>query len=78
MIRSIQNYNNSLSRTRDQSADDLMPITVSVELERTRPELLGLLPYADVVFVAKDFARSQGLNSMEEVMQKFDRGDKTG
>lgn len=81
MIRLIENYNDSLSsrardRADDSSRDARAPIAISVELERARPELLDLLPHADVAFVAKDFAKSQGWSSMDEVMRKIDRDAK--
>lgn len=77
MIQHVQNYNNSLKDAHIENMKGCMPITISVELERPRSELLDLLSYADVVFVAKDFARSQGFNNMNEIIKNIDRDTKT-
>lgn len=68
IIQHIENYNNSLNRTPDR-----MPITISIELEspRSGPRLLDLLPYVDVAFVAKDFAKNLGFGNMNEVIHNI-------
>lgn len=50
-----------------------MPITISMELEspRSGPRLLDLLPYVDVAFVAKDFAKNLGFSNMNEVIHNI-------
>lgn len=72
MIQHIKNYNNSLN-THDRATKNRMPITISVELEspRSGPKLLELLPYVDVVFVAKEFAKNLGFNNMNEVIHNI-------
>ncbi|XP_011335457.2 ketohexokinase [Ooceraea biroi] len=82
MIQRIEDYNDSLrgaeSDMHDESAKNRVPITISAELESPRSErLLDLLPYVDVAFVAKDFAKNQGLNSMNEVMQTIGQDGKS-
>ncbi|EFN77113.1 Ketohexokinase [Harpegnathos saltator] len=68
MMQRVKSYNNSLN---DRDTKYRAPITISVELERPRPELLDLLSHADVTFVAKDFAKSQGLESMSEILRNI-------
>lgn len=80
MMQRIGDYNNSL-RGREtepgRSNENHVPITISVEFESPRSQrLFHLLPYVDVAFVAKDFAKSQGLNSMNEVLQTIGRDGK--
>ncbi|XP_072752931.1 ketohexokinase [Anoplolepis gracilipes] len=69
MIQHIENYNNSLNSTHELSKKH-MPITISMELEnpKSSSRLLDLLSYADVTFIAKDFAKNQGFNNMKEVI----------
>ncbi|XP_018400712.1 PREDICTED: ketohexokinase-like [Cyphomyrmex costatus] len=68
MIQYIDNYNNLLNCTRDRATKNRMPITISVELERSVSELLNLLPYVDVAFIAKEFAQYLGFSNMNEVI----------
>jgi len=81
MIQRIKDYNNSLKKIesgqRDHSIKNCLPITISAELESPRSEkLLDLLPYVDVAFIAKDFARNQHLNNMNEVIQTIGQNGK--
>lgn len=78
MIRRVKNYNNSLNDPHGRDIKNRAPIMISVELERPRPELLDLLPHADVVFVAKDFAKSQGVESMDEILNNIGPNVKSG
>lgn len=81
MMQHIENHNKSLSEKQCESTDDvseLFPITISVELEKSRPELLDLLPYADMAFVSKDFAKSRGYVNMSETLKSISEGAKTG
>lgn len=77
MIQHIKNYSNSLN-TRDRVTKNRMPITISVELESSRSgfRLLELLPYVDVVFVAKEFAKNLGFNNMNEVIHNIGQDSK--
>lgn len=77
MIQHIKNYNNSLN-TRDRATKNRMPITISVELESSRSgfRLLELLPYVDVVFVAKEFAKNLGFSNMNEVIHNIGQDSK--
>jgi len=52
-----------------RAESEKLPISVEIELEKTT--LLDLIPLGDIVIISKDFARHHGLNSMEEVIQKF-------
>lgn len=73
IIQRIKNYNNSLNRMRDRAIKNRMPITISVELEspRSSSRLLDLLPYVDVAFVAKEFAKNLGFGNMNEVIHNI-------
>jgi len=81
MIQRIEDYNNSLKKIEsgqhDQNTKNCVPITISAELESPRSErLLDLLPHVDVAFIAKDFARNQDLNNMNEVIQTIGQDGK--
>jgi len=78
MIQRIEDYNNSLKKIESgQNTKNCVPITISAELESPRSErLLDLLPYVDVAFIAKDFARNQDLNNMNEVIQTIGQDGK--
>lgn len=81
MMQHIENYNKSLAQKEGESTDKSIhhfPITISVELEKMRPELLDLLPYADVAFVSKDFAKSKGYVNMSETLKNVSQDAKTG
>ncbi|XP_014486628.1 PREDICTED: ketohexokinase-like isoform X2 [Dinoponera quadriceps] len=78
MIQRVKNYNNSLNTAHGRDAKYRAPITISVELERPRSELLDLLNHADVAFIAKDFAKSQGLESMSEILRNVGPNAKPG
>ncbi|XP_011876967.1 PREDICTED: ketohexokinase-like [Vollenhovia emeryi] len=73
IIQYIENYNKSLNNMPDR-----MPITISVELEspRSGARLLDLLPYVDVAFIAKEFAKNLGLNNKSEVMRNIGQNAK--
>lgn len=82
MMQHIENHNKTLiaknKENSDKSTASRTPITISVELEHPRPGLLDLLPYTDVAFVAKDFARSRGFENMGETLRNTSQGAKTG
>lgn len=81
MMQRVENHNNTLNLSQDSSKDidmSQVPITISVELERPRQELLDLLPYADVAFIAKDFARSRGYDNMSETLKSVSEDAKSG
>lgn len=81
MMQYIENYNRTLNEKeseRTEKTTHRFPITISVELEKVRPELLDLLPYADVAFVSKDFARSRGYVNMSETLKSISQDAKTG
>ena len=86
MMQHIENHNKSLlQKEREEANDSLennlnqrLPITISVELEKMKPELLDLLPYADIAFVSKDFAKSRGYVNMSETLKNISQDAKTG
>lgn len=82
MLQCIENYNDMLSCFQDSTDKEkdwnLVPITVSVELESPRQELLDLLPYVDVVFISKDFAQSRGYDNMSETLKNISDDAKSG
>lgn len=62
MITHVREYN--------QNASDRGSVTISVEIEKAKPELASLIPLADVVFVSKDYALFQGYSNMKETIEK--------
>ncbi|XP_011297106.1 ketohexokinase-like [Fopius arisanus] len=74
MMQHVETYNDSLK----EGGSDRSPVTISVELEKTSSELLDLLPYADVAFVSKDFARSRGHHNMSEAIRSIAQDIKSG
>jgi len=73
MIQHIANYNNSLNHTCDRAIKNRTPITISVELENPKSDsrLLDLLPYVDVAFVAKEFAKILDFSNMNEAIHNI-------
>lgn len=53
-------------------------ITISLDLEKPRSTLLDLLPYADVIFVGKDFAKSRNCTNMSETLKNIAKDTKPG
>ncbi|KAK9296499.1 hypothetical protein QLX08_009541 [Tetragonisca angustula] len=82
MMQCVENYNNMLNYNQDTNSKETKssqaPITISVELERPRQELLDLLPYVDVAFISKDFAQSRGYDSMSETLKNISEDAKSG
>ncbi|XP_015126329.1 ketohexokinase [Diachasma alloeum] len=74
MMQHVETYNDSLK----EGESDRSPVTISVELEKMNSELLDLLPYADVAFVSKDFARSRGHDNMSEAIRSIAQDIKSG
>lgn len=75
MMQYIEDYNKSCLTYENFGCSK---ITISVELEKPNSELLDLLPYADVVFLSKDFAQSRGCNNMSETLKSISRDVKSG
>ena len=46
-------------------------IVVSVEIEKAKTDLIDLIPLADVLFVAKDYAVFHGYKDMEDTLDKI-------
>ena len=44
---------------------------ISIELEKTKPQLAQLISLADVLFVSKEYASYHGYTSAEEACLKF-------
>ncbi|XP_078046269.1 ketohexokinase isoform X2 [Augochlora pura] len=82
MMQCVENYNNMLSYSQDstdkEGAWSQMPITVSVELENPKSELLDLLAYVDVAFISKDFAQSRGHDNMSDTLKHVANDAKSG
>ncbi|KAJ8684464.1 hypothetical protein QAD02_020256 [Eretmocerus hayati] len=80
MMQHVENYNNSVNLNSASSPKSVHwgPITVSVEMEKMRPEILDLLPYADVAFISKDFAESKGCINMSETIRNMSQDVKSG
>lgn len=82
MMQYIKSYNKSARLSEEQSADKNntknVNITISIELENPKSELLNLLPYADVVFISKDFAQSRKYDNMSETLKGISKEAKSG
>nr|XP_034175415.1 ketohexokinase-like [Osmia lignaria] len=82
MMQCVENYNNMLNYSQDSNNKEAgisqIPITISVELECPKQELLDLLPYVDVAFISKDFARSRGYDNMSETLKNISEDAKSG
>ncbi|XP_015602710.1 ketohexokinase-like [Cephus cinctus] len=82
MMQYVESYNNSLNTCQSDDSVKLetnrIPITISVELEKPKPELVDLLPYADVAFIARDFAHSKGFDNMSETLRNIGEEAKSG
>lgn len=82
MMQCVENYNNMLNYSQDSNSKEIAssqtPITVSVELENPKQELLDLLPYVDVAFISKDFAQSRGHDNMSETLKDISGDAKSG
>ncbi|CAL4149398.1 unnamed protein product [Meganyctiphanes norvegica] len=53
-------------------------VRVSVEIEKAKPELECLIPLADVVFVAKDYAQYKGYTDMKDTIENIRKNAKKG
>ncbi|OAD52991.1 Ketohexokinase [Eufriesea mexicana] len=82
MMQCVENYNNMLNYSQDTDSKEIdanqVPITISVELECPKQELLDLLPYVDVTFISKDFAQSRGHDNMSETLKNISEDAKSG
>ncbi|KAK2580541.1 hypothetical protein KPH14_007675 [Odynerus spinipes] len=82
MMQHVESYNTSIRLLEKQNAENNsvrnMNITVSVELENPKSELLDLLPYADIAFISKDFAQSRGYDNMSETLKNISAEAKSG
>ncbi|XP_076243082.1 ketohexokinase [Calliopsis andreniformis] len=81
MLQFVENYNHTLNyrpAENNETCTNQMPITISVELESPKEELLDLLPYADVVFISKDFALYRGYSNMSETLRSISEEAKSG
>lgn len=67
MMHCVKEHNkNSLN-----SNSNKLPITVSIEVEKNKPDIFSLMPLADIIFVSKDVATSQNCRNMKETLQTF-------
>lgn len=82
MMQCVENYNSMLNYSQDTNSKETdiaqVPITISVELERPKQELLDLLPYVDVAFISKEFAQSRGYDNMSETLKNISEDAKSG
>lgn len=82
MIQNVESYNKSIRLLDKQNIEKSnkwnKTITISLEIEQCVPELLDLLPYVDLVFISKDFARSRGYNNMDETLKNISVKAKPG
>ena len=70
--RNVDEVERMIAHIRQFNATMATPsITISVELEKKKPELIKLLPLADVVFVSKEFAGYHGYDSPELACQEM-------
>ncbi|XP_015175481.1 PREDICTED: ketohexokinase-like [Polistes dominula] len=82
MMETIEKYNKIMKGMNEKSNKivnkQFMEITVSLELEKPQPELLLLLPFADIVFISKDFAQRRGCDNMDEILENIGAKAKQG
>ncbi|XP_046471158.1 ketohexokinase isoform X1 [Neodiprion pinetum] len=83
MIKHVETYNNSLKLASKDIKNRLdpalpMPITISIELEKSDEQLLDLLPYVDVTFVGRTFAQFRGFDNMTETLRRISQEAKSG
>lgn len=64
MMQRICSYNQNLSNKSDK-------IRISLELEKMRFELGGLIQFVDVVFLGKDLARHWGSVNKIDAVERF-------
>lgn len=57
---------------------DSNPIMISLDVEKPKAELIDLLPYADVIFVGKDFAKYRQCKNMSETLKIIAKDTKAG
>lgn len=71
--RNVSNVCNMISHVKQYNKNHkgCTPITVSVEIEKAKPELEALIPLANVIFVAKDYAKFKGYADMDETIKKI-------
>ena len=70
--RNVDEVERMIAHIRQFNATMATPsITISVELEQPEPEVIKLLPLADVVFMSKDFAGYHGYDSPEMACQEM-------
>lgn len=62
----------------DQDKLQGLTVRVSVEIEKAKPELECLIPLADVVFVAKDYAQYKGYTDMKDTIENVNKITKKG
>ncbi|XP_042234571.1 ketohexokinase-like isoform X2 [Homarus americanus] len=71
--RNVSNVTKMIERIRqyNRSHQDCGCITISVEIEKAKPELESLIPLPDVLFVSKDYAMFKGYSSMAETVKEI-------
>lgn len=69
--RNVSNVCNMIRHVRafNQKHPERKPVTISVEIEKAKPELEALIPLPDVLFVAKDYAKFKGYSNMDETIE---------
>ncbi|XP_045585474.1 ketohexokinase isoform X2 [Procambarus clarkii] len=70
--RNVPNVTKMIDRIRQHNKNlrDGIPVTISVEIEKAKPELESLISLPDVLFVSKDYAMYKGYRSMQETLEK--------
>lgn len=46
-------------------------LPISIEIEKPAAEMQDLIPWADVLFIGKDFAEFYGCTNMSEIIKKI-------
>jgi len=61
----------SFLREWNESKEESKRITISVEIEKSRESMRELIPLGDVVIISKEFAWYDGLQNMQQVIEKY-------
>lgn len=69
-ITEVINMLNHIQHWNHRNGIDHIIIT-SVEVEKDKPDMNKLIPYADYIFVGKDYAVNKGCKNMNEAASRF-------
>jgi hypothetical protein len=72
MIKWVEFWNESHAAEHDRGYGlGWKAVPISIEIEKPRAEMWDLIPWADVLFIGKDFAEFCGCTSMSETIKRI-------